>query len=72
MCITSIECKTIITAVLTVKSGTDPHMISQDVGWFEIVRLLGFPVRAGISWLNHPVGAGDSVGCYPVGVGDSL
>jgi hypothetical protein len=28
MCITSIECKTVITAVLTVKSGIDPHMIS--------------------------------------------
>jgi hypothetical protein len=27
-CTTSAECKTIITAVLTVKSGMDPHMIS--------------------------------------------
>jgi hypothetical protein len=27
-CITSAECKTIITAVLTVMSGMDPHMIS--------------------------------------------
>jgi hypothetical protein len=28
MCTTSIECKTVITAVLTVVSGMDPHMIS--------------------------------------------
>jgi hypothetical protein len=28
MCTTSIECKTIITVVLTVMSGMDPHMIS--------------------------------------------
>jgi hypothetical protein len=28
-CITSAECKTVITAVLTVMSGMDPHMISR-------------------------------------------
>jgi hypothetical protein len=28
LCTTSVECKTIITAVLTVMSGMDPHMIS--------------------------------------------
>jgi hypothetical protein len=28
MCITSAECKTVITVVLTVMSGMDPHMIS--------------------------------------------
>jgi hypothetical protein len=28
MCITSTECKTIITAVLTVMNGMDPHMFS--------------------------------------------
>jgi hypothetical protein len=28
MCATSVECKTIITALLTVMSGMDPHMIS--------------------------------------------
>jgi hypothetical protein len=28
MCITSAECKTVITAMLTVMSGMDPHMIS--------------------------------------------
>jgi hypothetical protein len=34
MCTTSAECKTVMTAVLTVKSGMDPHMISRDFGWF--------------------------------------
>jgi hypothetical protein len=29
MCTTSAECKTIITVVLTVMSGMDPHMISR-------------------------------------------
>jgi hypothetical protein len=28
MCTTSVECKTVITPVLTVMSGVDPHMIS--------------------------------------------
>jgi hypothetical protein len=28
MCTTSTECKTVITAMLTVMSGMDPHMIS--------------------------------------------
>jgi hypothetical protein len=36
MCTTSAECKTVITAVLTVKSDMDPHMISRDFGWFGI------------------------------------
>jgi hypothetical protein len=36
MCTTSTECKTVIIAVLMVKSGMDPHMISQDFGWFGI------------------------------------
>jgi hypothetical protein len=30
-CTTSAECKTIITIMLTVKSGMDPHMISRDL-----------------------------------------
>jgi hypothetical protein len=30
MCTTSAECKTVITAVLTVMSGMDPHMISEN------------------------------------------
>jgi hypothetical protein len=42
MSTTSVECKTIITVMLTVKTGMDPHMISRDVGWFEnssVVRI---------------------------------
>jgi hypothetical protein len=31
MCATSAECKTIITAMLTVMSGMDPHMISGNI-----------------------------------------
>jgi hypothetical protein len=31
-CTTSVECKTVITAVLKVKSGMDPHMISGNPG----------------------------------------
>jgi hypothetical protein len=27
MCTTSVECKTILTVMLTIKSGMDPHMI---------------------------------------------
>jgi hypothetical protein len=30
-CTTSTECKTVITAVLTVMSGMDPHMISGNI-----------------------------------------
>jgi hypothetical protein len=33
MCTTSAECKTVITVVLTVMSGMDPHMISENLGW---------------------------------------
>jgi hypothetical protein len=38
MCTTSAECKTVITAVLTVMSGMDPHMISGtwDGFWFSL------------------------------------
>jgi hypothetical protein len=50
MCTTSAECKTVITAVLTVMSGMDPHMISGmwDGFWLSLwlgcvkVGLLGF------------------------------
>jgi hypothetical protein len=31
-CTTSVECKTVITAVLMVMSGMDPHMISGNIG----------------------------------------
>jgi hypothetical protein len=37
MCTTSTECKTVITAVLMVMSGTDPHMISGT--WVGLVEL---------------------------------
>jgi hypothetical protein len=38
MCTTSAECKTVITIVLTVMSGMDPHMISEtQVGLVELV-----------------------------------
>jgi hypothetical protein len=41
MCTTSAECKTIITAVLMVMSGMDPHMISGNLefGWVGLVGL---------------------------------
>jgi hypothetical protein len=41
-CAASAECKTIITAVLTVMSGMDPHMISGNpgFGWVGLVGLL--------------------------------
>jgi hypothetical protein len=44
MCTTSAECKTVITAMLTVMSGMDPHMISgTQVGLVEsdLVSLVG-------------------------------
>jgi hypothetical protein len=33
MCTTSTECKIIITVMLSVISGMDPHMISGNLGW---------------------------------------
>jgi hypothetical protein len=33
MCTTSIECKTVITVLLMVMSGMDPHMICGNLGW---------------------------------------
>jgi hypothetical protein len=38
MCTTSAECKTIITAVLMVMSGMDPHMISGTRVWVDRVK----------------------------------
>jgi hypothetical protein len=38
-CTTSAECKTVITAALTVMSGMDPHMISGNLGWFYLLSL---------------------------------
>jgi hypothetical protein len=37
MCTTSVECKTVITAVLTVMSGMDPDMISWNLRWVWLV-----------------------------------
>jgi hypothetical protein len=46
-CITSAECKSVITVVLTVMSGMDPHMISWNLRWvwFGLVWL-------GLVWLG--------------------
>jgi hypothetical protein len=47
MCKTSVECKTVIIAVLTVMSGMDPHMISGtrvglvELGLVSLVGLVG-------------------------------
>jgi hypothetical protein len=41
MCTTSAECKTVITAVLMVMSGMDPHMISWNLRWIWF-GLVGF------------------------------
>jgi hypothetical protein len=38
-CTTSAECKTVITSVLTVMSGMDPHMISGNLGWVFLLSL---------------------------------
>jgi hypothetical protein len=40
-CTTSTECKTVITAVLTVMSGMDPHMISGHMGMSSGYVLVG-------------------------------
>jgi hypothetical protein len=52
-CTTSAECKTVITVVLTVMSGMDPHMISENpefglvwFGWFVEVDLIRL-------WVGH-------------------
>jgi hypothetical protein len=37
MCTTSTECKTVITVVLMVMSGMDPHMISWNLRWVWLV-----------------------------------
>jgi hypothetical protein len=41
-CTTSVECKTVITVMLTVMSGMDPHMISGNLGW--VLLSLGWVV----------------------------
>jgi hypothetical protein len=39
MCTTSAESQTLMTTMLTVKSGMDPHMISGNLGRFGLVGL---------------------------------
>jgi hypothetical protein len=47
MCTTSIDCKTIIIAMLVVMSGMDPHMISGNLGW--VLLILGW---VGLGWVG--------------------
>jgi hypothetical protein len=53
-CTTSVECKTIITVVLTVMSGMDAHMISGNLGWVLVKSWLGC-VEVGFIrlWVGH-------------------
>jgi hypothetical protein len=54
MCTTSTECKTIITAMLTVMSGMDPHMISGKLGWVMVKSWVGLYQRGIIRlWISH-------------------
>jgi hypothetical protein len=54
MCTTSTECKTVITVVLMVMSGIDPHMISGNRDGFWLSRGL---CRSGFTrlWVSHGV-----------------
>jgi predicted ATP-dependent Lon-type protease len=54
MCTTSAGCKTVITAVLMVMSGMDPHMISGNLRWVLVKSLVGF-VEVGFFrlWVGH-------------------
>jgi hypothetical protein len=52
-CTTSAECKTIITVVLMVMSGMDPHIISGNTG-FGLVWLVGLSKWIFIRlWVGH-------------------
>jgi hypothetical protein len=53
-CTTSVKCKTVITTVLTVISGMDPHMISGNLGWGFVKSRLGC-VEVGFIrlWVGH-------------------
>jgi hypothetical protein len=54
ICSTSVECKTVITAMLMVMSGMDPHMISGNLGWVFVKSYLGC-VEVGFIrlWVGH-------------------
>jgi hypothetical protein len=54
-CTTSAACKPVITAVLTVMSGMDPHMIRWNLRWVCLVWLVGrsgFHYVVGRSWCD--------------------
>jgi hypothetical protein len=55
-CTTSVECKTVITSVLTVMSGMDSHMISWNLGWVGFVWF-GWLVEVDFIrlWVGHGV-----------------
>jgi hypothetical protein len=57
MCTTSVECKTVIIAVLTIMSDIDPHMISGTWNGFGLVWLCGLVgfVKVGFFrlWISH-------------------
>jgi hypothetical protein len=50
MCTTFVECRTVMTAVLTVMSGMDPHMII--VIWVGMVGMLR--VGQSCAWVELP------------------
>jgi hypothetical protein len=51
-CTTSTGCKTVITVMLMVMSGMDPHMISGNLGWVWLS--LGWVVSKWVRlWVNH-------------------
>jgi hypothetical protein len=53
-CTSSVECKTVITAVLTVMSGMDPHMISGKLGGVMVKSWAGLCQRGTIRlWVGH-------------------
>jgi hypothetical protein len=53
-CTTFVECKTILTDVLTITSGMDPHMISENLGWILVKSWLDC-VEVGFIrlWVGH-------------------
>jgi hypothetical protein len=53
-CTTSVEYKTVITVVLMVMSGKDPHTISENMGWVCVKSWLGC-VEVGFIrlWIGH-------------------
>jgi hypothetical protein len=55
-CTTSAECKTVITVVLTVMSGMDPHVISWNLRWVWF-GLVGWFVKVDFIrlWVGHGV-----------------